>query len=216
MAALREIARRNAEEIRDGIAWVIVWRNGRSWDAEPFWLDFADGEPDREVFTEDDLPRVREIMAEDPGAVMLNGYYCGHFGEGMTVDELALGIRWHYENGFNRVADSDALPEDEPEAEAAEAPETGAEYTLEAVSAAFMRMGEAFNKLGSTADSTAYRIATSALTSVRDMMLYYVAPKWWHMAHHAKKKRVRKKYQNKLRKYGEPLLARPPGWRPEE
>lgn len=34
MAALHEIARQYAEEIRDGIAWVIIWKTGRSWHAE--------------------------------------------------------------------------------------------------------------------------------------------------------------------------------------
>ena len=38
MAALHEIARQYAEEIRDGIAWVIIWKTGRSWHAESVWL----------------------------------------------------------------------------------------------------------------------------------------------------------------------------------
>ena len=41
---------------------------------------------------------------------MLNGYYCGHFGEDMTVAELAAGIRWHYENGYNLLDASTAFP----------------------------------------------------------------------------------------------------------
>ena len=39
MASLREIAAANAEEIRDGIAWVFVWKTGRSWHAKPVWLN---------------------------------------------------------------------------------------------------------------------------------------------------------------------------------
>ncbi|MCC2703222.1 hypothetical protein LK481_18410, partial [Erysipelatoclostridium ramosum] len=39
MAALHEIARQYAEEIRDGIAWVIIWKTGRSWHAESVWLN---------------------------------------------------------------------------------------------------------------------------------------------------------------------------------
>lgn len=37
MAALHEIARQYADEIRDGIAWVIIWKTGRSWHAESVW-----------------------------------------------------------------------------------------------------------------------------------------------------------------------------------
>lgn len=104
MAALNTIARDYADEIRDGIAWVIVWKTGRSWNATAVWLD-----PDTDTFEPDDLDTAREVLAQDPGAVMLNGYYCGHFGEDMTVAELADGIRWHYENGYNTLDGSTAF-----------------------------------------------------------------------------------------------------------
>lgn len=96
MAALNTIAKEWADEIRDGIAWVIIWKTGRSWNGYAAWLA-----PDTETFEPGDLEKVREILAEDPNAVMLNGYYCGHFGEDMNTAELAAGIRWHYENGYN-------------------------------------------------------------------------------------------------------------------
>ena len=101
MAALNTIAR----DYADGIAWVIVWKTGRSWNATAVWLD-----PDTDTFEPDDLDTAREVLAQDPGAVMLNGYYCGHFGEDMTVAELADGIRWHYENGYNTLDGSTAFP----------------------------------------------------------------------------------------------------------
>lgn len=113
MAALNKIAREYADEIRDGIAWVIVWKTGRSWNATAVWLN-----PDDDTFELDDLTTAREVLAQDPGAVMLNGYYCGHFGEDMTVAELVDGIRWHYENGYNTLDGSTAFPaEPEPRPE---------------------------------------------------------------------------------------------------
>ena len=48
--------------------------------------------------------RLEHISRTDPRAVALNGYYCGHLGEDMTLDELTSGVRWHYENGFNTLA----------------------------------------------------------------------------------------------------------------
>ena len=58
----------------------------------------------------------------------LNGYYLGHFGD-MTIDDIAAGIRWHYEGGRNRLADycevtqgRDALEEGRKAAEAAGLP----------------------------------------------------------------------------------------------
>lgn len=75
MAALHEIARQYAEEIRDGIAWVIIWKTGRSWHAESVWLN-----QDSDTFELEDLSTATEILEQDPNAVMVNGYYCGHFG----------------------------------------------------------------------------------------------------------------------------------------
>lgn len=87
MAALNEIARNYADEIRDGIAWVLVWKTGRSWNATAVWLD-----AETDTFEPDDLDTAREILKQDPNAVMLNGYYCGHFGETWRV--LATANRY--------------------------------------------------------------------------------------------------------------------------
>lgn len=96
MAALKDIARDFAAEIRDGIGWTIVYRTGRSWNAMTIWSDIWNGE-----WETDDLNDAIGILKADPDAVIVNGYYCGHFGEGMTIDEIAAGIRWHYEGGPN-------------------------------------------------------------------------------------------------------------------
>ena len=72
MAALNKVASYFADEIRDGIAWVIIWKTDRSWHGYAAWLD-----PDTEAFEPDDLKKAREVLVEDPNAVMLNGYYCG-------------------------------------------------------------------------------------------------------------------------------------------
>ena len=48
----------------------------------------------------------------------LNGYYLGHFGD-MTIDDIAAGIRWHYERGTNALADDDTLVQARADIEAA-------------------------------------------------------------------------------------------------
>ena len=48
--------------------------------------------------------RLAEIQATDPKAVVVNGYYSGYLGEEMSVDELAAGVRHHYENGLSNIA----------------------------------------------------------------------------------------------------------------
>lgn len=113
MAALNAIAREWADELREGIAWVIVWKIGRSWNAQAVWLNCDD-----DTFEPEDLELARKVLDQDPNAVMLNGYYCGHFGENMTAAELAAGIRWHYDNGYNQLDGSTAFPaEPEPRPE---------------------------------------------------------------------------------------------------
>ena len=95
MASLRDTVKEYQEELRDGIAWVAFWKEGRSWNAEHFHLE-VDGTLD--PF---DRSRLEEIKAADPAAVILNGYYCGQLGEDMSLDELTAGVRYHYENSLN-------------------------------------------------------------------------------------------------------------------
>lgn len=113
MAALKEIAREYASEIRDGIGWVIVYRTGRSWNALTVWSDLGNNE-----WETDDINDALEALRLDPRAVALNGYYLGRFGD-MTIDDIAAGIRWHYERGANALADDDTLTQARADIEAA-------------------------------------------------------------------------------------------------
>lgn len=113
MAALKDIAREYASEIRDGIGWVIVYRTGRSWHGLTVWSDLGNNE-----WETDDINAALEALRLDPRAVALNGYYLGHFGD-MTIDDIAAGIRWHYERGTNALADDDTLMQARADIEAA-------------------------------------------------------------------------------------------------
>lgn len=113
MAALKEIAREYADEIRDGIGWLIVYRTGRSWHALTVWSDLSNNE-----WETDDTNDALEALRLDPRAVALNGYYLGRFGD-MTIDDIAAGIRWHYERGTNALAADDALTQARADIEAA-------------------------------------------------------------------------------------------------
>lgn len=113
MAALKEIARDVASEIRDGIGWVIVYRTGRSWHSVTLYSDLGNNE-----WETDDINDALEALRLDPRAVALNGYYLGRFGD-MTIDDIAAGIRWHYERGTNALADDDTLMQARADIEAA-------------------------------------------------------------------------------------------------
>ena len=113
MAALKEIARDVASEIRDGIGWVIVYRTGRSWHSVTLYSDLGNNE-----WETDDINDALEALRLDPRAVALNGYYLGHFGD-MTIEDIAAGIRYHYERGTNALADDDILTQARADIEAA-------------------------------------------------------------------------------------------------
>lgn len=216
MAALRDIARDFAAEIRDGIGWTIVYRTGRSWNALTIWSDIWNGE-----WETDDLNDAIGILKADPDAVIVNGYYCGHFGEDMTIDEIAAGIRWHYEGGRNRLADycevtqgRDALEEGRKAAEAAGLPfcerlaDGGDDELSPYVYDGSMTLAdrekmqqarEAFEKLADALREIAAKLA-EALKPVINVVLSAlkklwkvsakaigVPPKWLHLAAHAKK-----------------------------
>ena len=139
MASLRDTVKDYQDELRDGIAWVAFWKQGRSWNAEYFHLDMDD------TLYPEDRSRLEEIKSTDPTAVILNGYYCGHLGEDMSLDELTAGVRYHYENSMNDIdgfigAHDDRLPPEVIEEARAAAHEAGLPFSEKPY-----RDGEDFN-----------------------------------------------------------------------
>lgn len=98
MASLRTMVGLYKDELREGIAWVAFWREGRSWEASAFWLD------DHDEFEPEDLEEVKEILEADPDAVFINGYHNCPFGDGggetevSSIDFMMEHIRWRYED----------------------------------------------------------------------------------------------------------------------
>ena len=139
MASLRDTVKDYQDELRDGIAWVAFWKQGRSWNAEYFHLDMDD------TLYPEDRSRLEEIKSIDPAAVILNGYYCGHLGGDMSLDELTAGVRYHYENSMNDIdafigAHDDRLPPEVIEEARAAAHEAGLPFSEKPY-----RDGEDFN-----------------------------------------------------------------------
>lgn len=128
MASLRDTVKDYQDELRDGIAWVAFWKQGRSWNAEYFHLDMDD------TLYPEDRSRLEEIKSTDPAAVILNGYYCGHLGGDMSLDELTAGVRYHYENSMNDIdafigVHDDRLPPEVIEEARAAAHEAGLPFS---------------------------------------------------------------------------------------
>lgn len=96
MASIRTEAQDVLDVARDGIGWIAVWKNGRSWRTFILWPDVDRfGTP---VFDEFDMEALKNIVKIDPGAVIVNGYQ-HNLGDTtcMTRDSLADALRWQYE-----------------------------------------------------------------------------------------------------------------------
>ena len=115
MASIRQIAQDVLYEARDGIAWIVLYKEGRSWNAECFWGLFDK----QEVFTTDypeDAERLREILSIDPNAIFVKAYLhnLGPIDDEMTRDTLAKALRWQYDMQYFRLADTSIKSTAEP------------------------------------------------------------------------------------------------------
>ena len=115
MASIRQIAQDVLYEARDGIAWIALYKEGRSWNAECFWGLFDK----QEVFTTDyseDAERLHEILSIDPNAIFVNAYLhnLGPIDDEMTRDTLAKALRWQYDMQYFRLADASIKSTTEP------------------------------------------------------------------------------------------------------
>lgn len=106
MASLRMTAQQVLEEARDGIAWIALYKEGRGWGAACFWPTFYE-ENGFFTFDPDDAQELKAILAKDPDAIFVNGYYTnlGPMDE-MTRESLSDALRWQYEEHFNQLAEA--------------------------------------------------------------------------------------------------------------
>lgn len=105
MASLREAARNVLNEASEGIAWILVYKRGRSWTTESLYLDYND-RTHRFTLEKDQIDYFKSVLGDDNGAVLCNGYY-DNLGdlENMTLASLMDGIQYQYNNRHNLVLD---------------------------------------------------------------------------------------------------------------
>ena len=103
MASLRHLVRNNRDEITDGIAWVAIWKNGRSWDIHPFYYDDGSYE-EGYTFEPEAVEMMEEILATDPKAICINGDY-HPFGCDFTTQELEDKVFFFYQMRFAQLSE---------------------------------------------------------------------------------------------------------------
>ena len=105
MASIRTEAQGVLDVARNGIGWIALWKYGRSWITADFWPEITDD--GAVVFDDDETEFLQNILATDPNAILVNGYY-HNLGdpECMTRDSLADALRWQYNLQHYLVADA--------------------------------------------------------------------------------------------------------------
>jgi hypothetical protein len=102
MASLKQIVSTYRDEIIDGIAWVAIFKRGRSWSAEAYWPEDGSYE-DGYVFDGFEIQLMEEIAQIDHKAICINGYYMG-FGEDFTLEDIENKVRYFYEERRNQLS----------------------------------------------------------------------------------------------------------------
>lgn len=103
MSSLRGLIGEAWSEICGGVAWVAIYKDGRSWQAETFYPEGGDIENGL-VFTAEDYREMERIVCVDHKAIYLNGNYFGgladHFPDGLigfSLDKLVDEVLYLYE-----------------------------------------------------------------------------------------------------------------------
>lgn len=107
MASLKEEARLILDDARTGVAWLAIWKTGRTWHAEAIYdVEYTEGRgyhwnvKESWKIEADTAARLRVIWSEDHDAILVNPIYdnLGTFEE-MTLASLINGIRFQYDIG---------------------------------------------------------------------------------------------------------------------
>lgn len=103
---MREAAQYLREDAQDGISWIALWKDGRGWGFNTFYLEEnRDGTVTLDY--QEDIENLQYILAADPSAIIVNSYVhnlgvCDGY---VSRDDLARALRWQYDLQTYTVAD---------------------------------------------------------------------------------------------------------------
>lgn len=107
MASIREAAQQVLDTARDGIGWIVFWKEGRGWESDDVYVDYD--ESGRILSVEEwELEKLKEIYEKDHNAILVNSYVhnLGVYEDWGTRDDLAAGLKWQYKLQTYLVADA--------------------------------------------------------------------------------------------------------------
>lgn len=93
MSSLRKMVNEYKDDLREGITWVIFWKEGRSWESSHVYI-VNGGE---EIIENEYKEELETILQKDPHAIALNGYIHGMFFEDATINHMIDAVKYYYE-----------------------------------------------------------------------------------------------------------------------
>ena len=107
MASLRAIAEQLKDVAEDGIGWIVIWKEGKSWNGTAVWPDYIE-ESCSLILSDEDRELIREIVTEDPQAVLLNSWVhnLGVNDYEVSTIKLEQSLRWQYREGTYMAKDA--------------------------------------------------------------------------------------------------------------
>jgi hypothetical protein len=95
---LKQAAQYLRDDAQDGISWIALWKDGRGWGFNTFYLE-ENRDGSVELDNPEDLDNLRAILDIDPHAIIVNSWVhnlavCEGY---VSRDDLARALRWQYD-----------------------------------------------------------------------------------------------------------------------
>ena len=107
MARLRAIAEQLKGTAEEGVGWLVVWKTGKNWNGTAVWPDYIEQSCSL-ILDKEDRALIREIVEEDPQAILVNSWVhnLGVVDYKVSTMKLEQNLRWHYQEGTAMAKDA--------------------------------------------------------------------------------------------------------------
>ena len=107
MASLRDVAQKVKGVAEEGIGWILLWKKGKCWEGTAIWPDYIE-ESCSLILSDEDRDMIREIVEEDPQAILVNSrvHNLGVNDYEVSTIKLEQNLRWHYHEGTAMAKDA--------------------------------------------------------------------------------------------------------------
>lgn len=102
MSSLRKLVNEYKDDLRNGINWVIFWKEGRSWGGMCVYMNIT--KTGEKVINNQYKKDLEEICNKDPHAIALNGNIYSLFSKGAKVSDMVDAVRYYHEKLYRSTS----------------------------------------------------------------------------------------------------------------